>query len=83
MTLDTKRFLNLESDHLHVNGQDKQQRKLPQKRKLGAEYYLIPSSNFKEQWIESSIDIGSLDTIDTIQGVISDAADVMALKTAV
>ncbi|KAF9365940.1 hypothetical protein BGX34_007440 [Mortierella sp. NVP85] len=82
MTLDTKRFLNLESDHLHVNGQDKQQRQLPQKRKFGAEYYLIPSSNFREQWIESSIDIGSLDTIDTIQGVINNAADVMALKTA-
>lgn len=86
MTLDTRRFLNLESDHLHVNDQDgqgKQQRQLPQKRKLGAEYYLIPSSNFREQWIESSIDIGSLETIDTIQGVINDAADMMALKTAV
>ncbi|KAG0321364.1 hypothetical protein BGZ99_003946 [Dissophora globulifera] len=50
---------------------------------LGAEHYLIPSSNLKEQWVgvDSHIDAGTLDTIDTDQGVINDAGDVMVLRT--
>ncbi|KAF9963701.1 hypothetical protein BGZ65_000487, partial [Modicella reniformis] len=68
--------------HHHQHNTRQHQRERPQKRKLGAEYYLIPSWNFKGQWIESQIDIGSMETIDTIQGVINDATDMMALKTA-
>lgn len=71
-------------DKSHVNGREhRQQRQRPQTRKVGAEHYLIPSPNFKEQWIESPVDIGSLETIDTVQGVINDATDMMALKTSV
>ncbi|KAG0370063.1 hypothetical protein BGZ54_007865 [Gamsiella multidivaricata] len=57
------------------------QRQRPQKRKMGAEHYLIPSSNFKEQWTESHIAAGSLDTIDTDKGTVNDATDVMVLRT--
>lgn len=79
ITLDTRRTLTPENDDSHVNSDDRRHRS--QNRKPGAEHYLVPSSNFKEQWIESLIDMGSLETIDTIQGVISDATDMMALKT--
>ncbi|KAG0263719.1 hypothetical protein BG011_008232 [Mortierella polycephala] len=51
------------------------------KVKMGTEHYVIPSPSLKEKWIESHIDVGSLDSIDTEQGAINDATDIMALKT--
>ncbi|KAF9189277.1 hypothetical protein BGZ51_009724 [Haplosporangium sp. Z 767] len=65
--------------HPHRAPSSKDQRS--QKVKLETERYVIPSPSLKEKWIESHIDIGSLDSIDTEQGAINDATDIMALKT--
>ncbi|KAG0001808.1 hypothetical protein BGZ79_004132 [Entomortierella chlamydospora] len=50
-------------------------------KKSGAAGYRTLSSIFRSQWSETRIDIGSTYSMDTDYGVVSDAGDIMALKT--
>ncbi|KAF9400458.1 hypothetical protein BGX21_004266, partial [Mortierella sp. AD011] len=50
-------------------------------KKSGAVGYRTLSSIFRSQWSETRIDIGSTYSMDTDYGIVSDAGDIMALKT--
>ncbi|KAG0202953.1 hypothetical protein BGX28_004706 [Mortierella sp. GBA30] len=48
---------------------------------LDGDYTLLPGSSLQKSWVNSSITVGSLDSIDTEAGALNDATDIMVLKT--
>ncbi|KAF9358997.1 hypothetical protein BGX26_000403 [Mortierella sp. AD094] len=76
-SLETKRRSHAESN----GNQGAQYRQQTLNKKSGVVGYQTPSSIFRSQWSETRIDVGSAYSVDTDYGIISDAGDIMVLKT--